>query len=660
MRNFKSNVPMKQQNKKAPQSANAVALKKAKKNIVWQAGLALVTIVLTIVLVFAMTSAWYTNIVQTSGLTFEAEAWGFDGTITVNEAPIVAGPGDDGVIGLEVASNSETITAVGIQVSKARMSPEMQNRLYFYVDTQQTRNDETMSRVYLNNQDSYIYTLFGLGNLTLTETVHNDAQLKWHWVYDVLGYYVYGVETEDGSVQISEYLRPIEYDYDQATTMLIDDETGLPMMEIKTVDGVTTPEEFLVALSETDGYPGTIDVTQKLESGYYPVEVKTEGESRYGVYAYLCTYAEIELATRIDTALGKAAAEGTALQQRVDLTISAQKNKNSTINVTSLAGLNEAIAEGQADVIQLSNNITVPEDASLTIQKDQKIMLDLNGNTVVCEHPTAAIRVDEGGSLTMMNGSVEAAPQVNAKNGVWAVGAEVVMSNVIFNGFDYGVRIADDEGEAARDSRIHLINCALDGSTAAVFVKGNGTESLQETQLVVEGCTLTSDSYCISGSGNAPADGTDIQIINSTLIGNPDAYSAGIYHPQRDGRLTIYNSQITAYTAVAIKGGTVDIYGGTITGTGAAQEPTAQKSGYSDTGDGIYIEANYGHDIVLTIDGDSVIKSENGKSLQVFEPDAPNVTVRIISGVFDQVQPEAYIDAGSEQKDKTVKVKKQS
>ena len=183
--------------KKSPQNEASEKLNSAKRRMFWQAGLAVVTIILTVVLVFAMTSAWYTNIVQTSGLTFEAEPWGFSGEIVVNTDPVVAGPGDEGVVHLEVTNTNDSITAIGVNVSKVRMDKQMQQRLFFYVDTQQTRNNEVMERVYLNNQDSYTYTLFNQGKLTLTETVHNDAQLKWHWVYDVLGYYVYGTEIVD-------------------------------------------------------------------------------------------------------------------------------------------------------------------------------------------------------------------------------------------------------------------------------------------------------------------------------------------------------------------------------------------------------------------------------------------------------------------------------
>ena len=135
---------------------NSAELKKIRRNIYWQAGLAMVTIVLTIVIVFAMTSAWYTNIVQTSGLMFQAEAWSFDGTIVVDDRGIVASPGDEGFIHLEVENSSDSISAVSITASKARMADwEMRKRLYFYVDTQVLRNGETMDRLYLHSLESY-------------------------------------------------------------------------------------------------------------------------------------------------------------------------------------------------------------------------------------------------------------------------------------------------------------------------------------------------------------------------------------------------------------------------------------------------------------------------------------------------------------------------
>ena len=256
-------------NNAAPQQEKNQLLAKMQKRIAIQAGLALTAIALTVVMIFAMTAAWYTNIVHTSGLTFEVEAWGFHGDIS-SDMPqsIIAGPGDDGVIDLEVDSDSDSPSAVSVSFSKTLMPEVMQQRIYFYADTQVIRNDETVERVYLNSRESYTYNLFSQGKLTLTETVHNDAQLKWHWVYDVLGYYVQGTKMSDGQdVFVTEYLRPIEYDYDKATMEYALSQTGETIMVLKTVDGTMTPEEFLAAFSKTDGYKGEIDTTKKLEIG---------------------------------------------------------------------------------------------------------------------------------------------------------------------------------------------------------------------------------------------------------------------------------------------------------------------------------------------------------------------------------------------------------
>ena len=77
-------------------------VQRMQKNIARQAALTVLTVVLTVVILFAMVSAWYTNIAQTSGLTFEAEAWGFKGDITIDNEAIMAAPGDEGIIDLTV------------------------------------------------------------------------------------------------------------------------------------------------------------------------------------------------------------------------------------------------------------------------------------------------------------------------------------------------------------------------------------------------------------------------------------------------------------------------------------------------------------------------------------------------------------------------------
>lgn len=636
-----------QKKNSAQAQPKASALKKVRRSVYLQAGLAGMTILLTLVIVFAMTAAWYTNIVQTSGLTFEVAPWGFDGEITVTETPIKAAPGDDGVVGLSVTNDGADMSDISINVSKAAMDKEMQKRLFFYVDAQQTRNGEIMERVYLSNQESYTYTLFSHGDLILTDTFHNDAQLKWHWVYDVLGYYVLGTVNADGTyVAEQEFLRPIEYDYDEATTTFVTrvNEEGEEtlILELETVDGVTSVDKFLTELSKNDGYPGQIDPALKNEAGYYPVDVDEDG---YGVWAYLCSYSEIEMNTQVDTALGKAAAEGNPGTYTARLTVSAQKSKTNIQLVSTASALQDAIAGGSGSVIQLDNDIVL--DSSLLIAEKQRVWLDLNGHELESS-TNIAIDAAPGSALTVTNGTITG--QSDSGYGILATGAEVTMSNVAVTDVKYGVYVMDGNATDGTDSRIRMVGCSMNTTNNAITVLGNGDSSAQTTQLILENCEIVSGYNAISGNGTSTGSGkwgTDIQIINSTVTGKWSA----LYHPQLNSTATIYNSTLTGHTGIAVKGGTVSIIDSAISGTGEHETPEYAASGYTDTGDAVYIETGYGYEIVVNISGSSVLRSEHGLSLRIFETPADNVDINISGGSFEEEQPPEFLVEGVKQEE---------
>ena len=664
---------------KDPQPGNRsyADLQAVQKNITRQAILAGLTVVLTIVILFAMTSAWYTNVVETSGLTFEAEAWGFDGEIWVDDKKTLMAPGDQGLVQLEVENKSDSISAISINVSKNKMNDEeMKKRIYLYVDTHMNRDGETMERVYLNNYESYTYTVFNKSNLTLTEQASNAPQLKWQWVYDVLGYYVMAKPIRDEynnivSMNISEYLRPIEYTFDNATMMMSDGEN--PTMEILTVDGTLDPYTFLWHISKTDGYDGVIQ-NNPLSNGYYPVDV--DAKTEYGVYAYLCNYAEIEQATAYDTELGELALrqangdttlgtdEINKLTQEITLNISAQQNETRAVNVTTLNGLNTILAEGTADVVQLSGDISIPEGQMLQVSGNTRIMVDLNGHKLQSISGTA-IQADPGSSLTLINGTLQGPGIDAATYGINTTGAEVVMSNVNVQGFRYGVYMGDNKDLNALDSRVHMVGCKVDAEWYAVFINGNGLLSTQKTQLIIDNSVLTSKGMVITGNGTATGNGrygTDIQILNSTIkqIPYPNETAlkpgAGIYQPQKDSTLRIYNSTVSGYTGIALKGGTANIIGSTIKGEGL-ESITPEKfsnSGFIDTADAVYIETNYSYEVALSIQNAieddktiaSVLTSAKGRSVRVFEENATNYKVEITGGTFDHSLSEGFIPEG--------------
>jgi hypothetical protein len=349
----------------------------------------------------------------------------------------------------------------------------------------------------------------------------------------------------------------------------------------------------------------------------------------------------------------------------VQLTISAQKNDENVLTINSLAALNTAMELDTGATLQLTSDIHITQEDPLVIPEGGRVMLDLNGHTIYSTATNNTIEAKPGSALTLINGDIQNS-NTGTGTGIYAVGAEVVLSNVNLNAFKNGIYISDNDDNNALDSRVRIVNCELHTTSTTVFAAGNGLASAQQTQIVIEKSKLFSDEIVISGNGTTTGNGrwgTDIQIIDSEITSNPDNLGAGIYQPQKDSLLTISNSTVSGYTGICIKAGTVRIDNSNISGSGAKNAPGESASGFADTGDAIYIEANYGHEILLEISGDSVITStqevadQKGYSLQVYKPDAKNVTVRIYSGVFDQAQPEKFIDEGSVAADNVVTVR---
>ncbi len=634
-------------------------LNKAKKAIYRQGILAGFVVLLILVLVFAMTAAWYTNVVQTNGLVFNTEVWGFEGEIALlnEEVVIDAAPGDEGVIELTATSASPETTQLSVSVSKAEMIEEIQKRIYFYVDAPTARGGEVMERYYLNNLDHYTYTIFGQGTLNLTEKIHNDALLKWHWVYDVLGYYVRGAwDSEAGELVITEYVRPIEYDYDEATTTFEKDENGNLNGSLLTVDGTTTPGAFLAKFSLNDGYEGQIDPTEGRDyGGYYPVALDKDG---YGVWAYLCDYNEIKMNTIYDTMLGNGEIVSDE-PYKATLTITSQMEPVEAVEVYTASGLTSALqmamAEGTGEVnLRLSDDVSLP--SQLRIEAGQKVMLDLDGHSLEVVSGTYAdksggIQISEGGSMTILDGMLKG----TGGGHVFTVnGGNAALSGVTITDAETAFYVRDDLGSSEADSWIRLVNCDISTSEECIYLSGNGSKTDQRTRLVVDSSRLNSSAYIgIMGNGSDAQVGTDIQVIHSEIFG----LWAGIYQPQTDSVLTITaGSDICGYTGLAIKGGTALIEDSTIRGLGTdpATPSLGQGSGFADTADGIYIETNYGDEIVVRIGGSTVARSAHGYGLQVFEKNAPNVSVKIESGQFESGEAnklseiERYVADGSD------------
>ena len=604
---------------RTPQQNNPLRL--LRKKVVVQALIAIQTVIITIALIFGMSAAWYTNVLQTSGLQFEAASWGFTGEVTVTNEPIEAAPGDDGVIGLSVTNQGEDMVDVAVHVSKEQMAEPMSQRLYFYVDTVDSRNGELMERVYINTRDSYTYSVLSYGELVLSKERSNDVFLKWQWVYDVLGYYFLGTVTETSSAEdtkvvvqdVEDYLRPVEYDLDKAVF-----EEGL----LESVDGLTV-EEFVDQLAATDGYEN--DPVPTDMPGYYMIDVDEDG---YGIWMYLCDWAQIQQATLYDSKLGENAAnaidQGTAREKYVArLTVVGQMTQAEYMDVTTVEQLVEQLNTGA--MLQLQQNLVL--DEPITVGNGAKSVLDLNGHTITGPENSELMKLTDSANVTIINGKIIA--QDATKDVISVSGSNLTMHNVSISGDgDDAVDISDENG--MDDSCVRLFGCEIDVEGCAVYLRGNGDKSRTKTQLIIEKCTLKSNYITIMGNGTDDYWGTDIQIYQTTLEGK----YAAIYQPQSDSLTRLTESKATGMCGIVIKGGDLDIVSGTIQGTGESKEPQIEGSGYTDTGDAVYVDCGYSVPIRVTISGNSEVISDKAYPIRVFEPYGDYGSVIITGGTF--------------------------
>ena len=601
---------------KAPRQLNKV-LTSAHKKILTQAVIAMSSVGLLLVLIFAMSAAWYTNVVKSGDLIFQTAAWGFQGTVDIGDGAIEAGPGKSGVVSLEVDNTGSDMIFAGVHIAKT-MDEDLGKRIYLYVDAASTKNGETVQRVYLNSRDSYTYLVPSQNKLILREEYYNDARIMWMWVYDVLGYYFQGTVNDTVTLE-EEYLRPVEYDLDRATF----DRNG----RLQTVDGTTTVAQFLAKLSATDGYAGSIDPASAV-NGCYPVDVDETGK---GVWLYLCNWAEIQQEMETDIALGSAE---TKKQGVVRLNISAQGGEYEVTQVSTVTQLQEALNDPAGGMIQLDTDLTLAGQTGLRLSGGGNVVVNLNGHTIATSDKTAAIEILNGSKLTVFDGTLQGCNAADSV-GVKVVNGELTMNEVTVTGMVDAVRVDDGAG-SGQDSMVRLSECDISAIDCAVYVRGNGGKSGQLTQITIEKSTLHGDLGAIWGNGSDTFWGTSIQILDSTVTGG----YAAIYHPQRDSKLTVTDSTLSGAMGVAVKGGDVHIIDTVITANGDGDPtnmtPGFADSGFKDIGSAIYLETNYEWSMSVTVEGDkTAVSSEKDLAIRVNLPDAPNATVTVKGGTFN-------------------------
>lgn len=590
---------------------------------IWkQALFALAALATLGVLLYSLTTAWYTNVAETTELVFETESWGFEGQVKALDTGLLLAPGQSACAALSVTNDGEQINQITVTVDKSSMSEELQKRIYFYVPAAAKESDKTADRVYLSTYGGYSYRVMPKSTLLLTADSAADAPVRCEWVYDVLGYYVYGTLDTKGQlitgregVEAPVYIRPVEYDYD---TAIFQDDKLLTVGEIKV-------EDFVKELLAADGYKNA-DTTTKV-GDYYAVNTTGTSETEQtGLWLYLCTQTEIEKATVLDTRIGtyrylleQKDEQGNSIALIADQTekygdvatlldgakatiqIAGQNLRTSIADVTAVENLTAALKQGKS--VRLAGDMTLEE--AVTIPADKDVIIDLNGKqltTAVVGQPV--LKGTPGSSITVLNGTIDGGSRDTA---VQLVGSSAAFSGVTIQ----GRLLIEDNNKSNEDgtvSVVRLSNCTLKtvgDEQVGVHVFGNGAASSSRTVLLVEDCTIESTFAGILGNGSDDCYGTDIQVLNSTVKGK----YAGIYQPQRGSRLLVQNSTVEGMTGIAVKGGTVTIQNCIVNGTAekgflpTEDQVKASRNGWLDTGAGVYVEANYdwADEITLTI-----------------------------------------------------------
>lgn len=600
------------------------AMQHTKANIYRQMGLAGLAVVVALVICFAMTVAWYSNIIHSDNMIFQASDWDFtfEGEVVLgspNENGIVsASPGDGGVVELSIQNTSQETLGVQVSTVKGQLSEEMQKRIYFYVDTAQMQREEQVDRVYLSGQDGYMYKVLAGNTLSMSEAYCSHAPLKWEWVYDVLGYYMLGTVATGAEgtpiISVQEYVKPVIYDYDSAEF----DAAG----NLASVNGITA-SDYLANLYATDGYNGTQVGTPV--NGYYPVEVDDSG---YGVWLYLCSKAEIENANKWDYELGTQE-EKQGFQ--VNLVLTGHKVQETMVSVADSTQLAAELLAG-TDRVVLPADLALDEGLILQVAAGTDSILDLNGHTLSASGRDTMLVMGEGSSLTVINGNLQLEGTAEDKSRVvYMTGAELTLNGVTVTGPYEGIYI-EDNVSIGPDSRVYITNSTIHTGDVCVYITGDGNVDTRKTTLVIHGSKLESSDYIgIMGNGSDNKAGTEIQIKKSSISG----YWAGIYQPQLNSSMSIADSTVTGYTGIAVKAGDVLIDNSQIFGTGEGVDAAYAASGFTDTGNAVYIEDNYATPISVVIKGsNTVVKSTHRAALQVYMPGSTYASLAVSGGIY--------------------------
>ncbi len=280
----------------------------------------------------------------------------------------------------------------------------------------------------------------------------------------------------------------------------------------------------------------------------------------------------------------------------------------------------DAVAAAQdGDTITLLRDV----DENVVIDNGLEVTLDLNGYTLAASSGYT-LTVSGGADVTVTNGTIGSSDTTYAVQ-VWASGNDsdpttfVVDDDAIVTSNTYALCIYGDTGSTSHegagfDVTINGSVIATNEASAGIWIQGN----MQNTDADV--CDLT-----INGTVEAGSDGVGIACNG---VGNVTVNTG---------------AEISGGTGIEMRAGTLEVNGGTITGTGAEYDEWASSNGNTTCGAGIAISEHV-TDMGVTVtinDGNiSGCYAVKGTDVQGTEPD--DVTITITGGSFTSTNTDEY------------------
>ena len=134
--------------------------------------------------------------------------------------------------------------------------------------------------------------------------------------------------------------------------------------------------------------------------------------------------------------------------------------------------------------------------------------------------------------------------------------------------------------------------------------------------------------------------GYDVRITGCTVYG----YYTAVYSPGKDSAISLTDCTAEGKTGIVVKGGEATIHNCTVRGIGEENldaipnDPNdLAMSGWLDTGDGIYLEANYTNWTTTVVISGSKTNVSSAKALAVrqYPLAVPQATLTVLGGSFD-------------------------